>query len=85
MGRQPWIVFQLMLTEKGVSAVVAPGIVLASLVGFTLIYGVLMVADVYLLAKYARARTQDIGNDVVPDWDSGAGVIAPKPASTGAR
>jgi cytochrome bd ubiquinol oxidase subunit I len=85
MGRQPWIVFQLMRTEKGVSTAVAPGIVLASLIGFTLIYGALIVADVYLLAKYARAGTHDIGNDVVPDWEPDAGVIAPKPVSSGAR
>jgi cytochrome bd ubiquinol oxidase subunit I len=85
MGRQPWIVFGLMRTEKGVSTVVAPGMALASLIGFTLIYGALMVADVYLLAKYARAGTHDIGNDVVPDWESDAGVVAPKPVSTGAR
>ncbi len=58
LGRQPWIVFQLMLTEKGVSPVVGGGMVLTSLVIFVLVYGILMVADIYLLAKYSRVPAQ---------------------------
>ncbi len=54
VGRQPWIVFGLMRTEQGVSVVVSVATVLVSLMAFTLLYGALMVADVYLLAKYAR-------------------------------
>ena len=68
MGRQPWIVFGLMKTADGVSLVVAGGTVLASLIIFTLLYGVLMVADIYLLAKYARADTAEVAADVVPSW-----------------
>jgi cytochrome d ubiquinol oxidase subunit I len=61
LGRQPWIVFGLMKTESGVSPTVSAGMVLLSLVSFTLLYGALMVADVYLLAKYAKdeRRTTD--------------------------
>jgi cytochrome d ubiquinol oxidase subunit I len=54
LGRQPWVVFGLMKTQDAVSVVVPPGTVLLSLVVFTLLYGALMVADVYLLAKFAR-------------------------------
>jgi cytochrome d ubiquinol oxidase subunit I len=54
MGRQPWVVFGLLKTQDAVSKSVSAGMVLTSLIGFTLIYGVLMVADVYLLAKYAK-------------------------------
>lgn len=54
MGRQPWIVFGVLRTEEAVSPTVSAGLVLFSLIGFTVLYGVLMVADVYLLAKYAR-------------------------------
>jgi cytochrome d ubiquinol oxidase subunit I len=54
MGRQPWIVFGLLKTAQAVSPNVGWGAVLASLLIFTLIYGVLAVADVYLLARYAR-------------------------------
>ena len=54
VGRQPWIVFGLMLTEDAVSPILGTGTVLFSLLVFTLIYAALMVADVYLLTKYAR-------------------------------
>ncbi|MGD8473234.1 MAG: cytochrome ubiquinol oxidase subunit I [Anaerolineae bacterium] len=54
VGRQPWIVFGLMRTEQGVSVSVSGGMVIFSLLAFVLLYGVLMAADVYLLAKYAR-------------------------------
>lgn len=54
-GRQPWLVVGLMKTETAVSPNVTAGMVLTSLIGFTLVYGVLMVADLYLLKKYAVA------------------------------
>jgi cytochrome d ubiquinol oxidase subunit I len=54
LGRQPWIVYGLKKTADAVSPNVSTGTVLFSVVGFTLLYGVLMVADVYLLAKYAK-------------------------------
>ncbi|MCX7707498.1 MAG: cytochrome ubiquinol oxidase subunit I, partial [Anaerolineae bacterium] len=68
MGRQPWIVFGVLRTEDAISPNVPGGMVLASLIGFTLIYGVLMAADVYLLAKYARADTEEVARDAVPSW-----------------
>lgn len=55
IGRYPWVVFGLMKIENGVSSTVPAGMVLFSLLGFTLIYGTLMVVDVFLLTKYARA------------------------------
>ena len=57
MGRQPWIVFGLLKTAQAVSPTVGMWSVLISLVLFALIYGVLAVADVYLLVKYARGVT----------------------------
>jgi len=68
MGRQPWIVVGLMKTTDGVSPLVADSTVLTSLVVFTLLYAALMVAEVYLLAKYARADTAEVAADVVPSW-----------------
>jgi len=53
-GRQPWIVHGLMLTEQAVSSL-APGAVLFSLVGFIVVYTVLMGVDAFLLVKFARA------------------------------
>lgn len=54
VGRQPWIVFGLMTTDVGVSNVVPGGTVLFSLLGYTLLYAALMVANAYLMVKYAR-------------------------------
>lgn len=54
VGRQPWIVFGLLKTQDAVSPILTPGLVLASLIGFTLLYGGLMVANVYLLKKFAK-------------------------------
>ncbi len=48
--------FGLMTTTQGVSPAVSAGMVLFSLVGFTLLYGALMVADVYLLAHFAKGE-----------------------------
>lgn len=68
MGRQPWIVFGVLKTQDAVSPNVAGGMVLASLLGFTLLYAALIVADVYLLAKYAKAEPAEVAADVVPAW-----------------
>jgi cytochrome bd ubiquinol oxidase subunit I len=55
MGRQPWIVFGLLKTEAGVSPNLTPVDLLISLIGFTLLYGVLAAAMVFLMRKYAIA------------------------------
>lgn len=55
MGRQPWIVMGLLKTEVGFSPNLTVGMVLASLVLFTVVYALLMAADIYLLRKYAKA------------------------------
>lgn len=59
VGRQPWIVFGLLQTSNAASPTVGVASVLTSLIIFTLIYGVLAVADVYLLLKYARKDALD--------------------------
>lgn len=55
IGRQPWVVYGLMKIEDAVSPSVSAGMVLTTLIGFVLLYGLLMFADVFLLAKYAKA------------------------------
>ena len=55
MGRQPWVVYGVMKTENAFSTNLTPGMVLTTLIGFTLIYGLLIFADVYLLRKFAKA------------------------------
>lgn len=59
LGRQPWVVFGLMKTVDGASPNVPAGVIALSLIGFTLVYGVLMAVDVYLLAKFAKAGPED--------------------------
>jgi cytochrome d ubiquinol oxidase subunit I len=54
LGRQPWIVYGLQKTVDAVSPNVSAGEVGLSLAVFTLLYGVLMAADFYLLAKYGK-------------------------------
>jgi cytochrome d ubiquinol oxidase subunit I len=55
LGRAPWVVFGLMKIEDGISNTVPAGFVLLSLILFTVVYGALMVADIYLLRKFATA------------------------------
>lgn len=55
IGRQPWIVQGLLRTVDGVSPLVSAGTVATSLIIFVALYGVLMIADIYLLRKYAMA------------------------------
>ncbi len=53
-GRQPWIVHGLLKTENAMSPNLGAGMVLFSLIGFALIYAILMVVDIYLLLKFAK-------------------------------
>jgi len=55
MGRLPWVVYGLMKVDQAVSPTISTGMVLASLVGFTGVYGLLMAVDVFLLVRFARA------------------------------
>jgi cytochrome d ubiquinol oxidase subunit I len=55
MGRQPWVVFGHLKTMDAVSPNITPGMVFTSLITFAIVYGVLMVADIFLLQKFARA------------------------------
>ncbi len=66
VGRQPWIVFGLMRTEDGVSPSVSgrSGADFSLLV-FTLLYGALMVADIYP-AGQVRPQGSSGGRDDAP-------------------
>lgn len=54
IGRQPWIVYGVLKTSDGVSKSISTSQVWVSLVGFTLLYGILAAIDIFLLTKYAR-------------------------------
>ena len=54
IGRIPWIVYGLMRVEDGLSTIVGAGEVAVSLVVYTLVYAALIVANIYLMSKYAK-------------------------------
>jgi cytochrome d ubiquinol oxidase subunit I len=58
MGRQPWVVYGKLRTADAVSPNLTTGMVITTLLGFTIVYGLLMVADIYLLRKYAVAGAE---------------------------
>jgi len=75
-GRQPWLVFGVMTTAQGVSAGVAAGEVLASLITFTLLYGVLAVIETKLMLRYIAAGAADFEQPVDPaDRDENAPLV----------
>lgn len=74
-ARQPWIVHGLLKTEDAVSPNLSAGMVLFSLIGFALIYAILMVADVYLLVKFAKAGIPAEGLSAA-DTDSATPALA---------
>lgn len=53
-GRQPWIVYGLQRVGEAVSPTVTAASIWISLIGFTLVYGLLAVIGIYLLGKYAK-------------------------------
>jgi len=59
IGRQPWIVFGLQRVEKGVSPLVSAGLIWTSMIGLTLIYGILAVIGVSLLVRFAKQGPDD--------------------------
>ncbi|MEA3439231.1 MAG: cytochrome ubiquinol oxidase subunit I [Chloroflexota bacterium] len=69
VGRFPWTVYGLIKLDESVSPVVSAGMLLTSLIGYVVVYGLLIVATVYLLGKYARAgpAAADISGDLQPE------------------
>ncbi len=56
IGRQPWVVYGLLKTENGVSPTVPASEVLTTLIGQTVVYGILAAIDIYLFLKVIRAE-----------------------------
>jgi len=75
MGRQPWVVYGLLKTAKGVSPI-GTGYVVTTLIGFTAIYSILAIIDFGLMAKYARLDPDSVdehGNPTSSDKDGHEG------------
>jgi cytochrome d ubiquinol oxidase subunit I len=64
VGRQPWIVYHLMRTPAGLSAVVKANVVLTSLILFTIIYFLLFAVFIYLLNDKIQHGPDDA--DLIP-------------------
>ncbi len=65
-ARQPWVVTGLILTRDAISPNLTAGTVLISLIGFVVVYAVLMVFDLYLLLKFAKKGLAAGDSDSVP-------------------
>jgi cytochrome d ubiquinol oxidase subunit I len=59
MGRQPWVVYGLLTTAKGVSPNVATGEVATTLIGFFVVYSILAVIDAWLMVRWAKEPKLD--------------------------
>ncbi len=67
VGRQPWIVHNLMTVQNAVSPRVSAAEVAVSMVIYTLLYAALAVVEVKLFLKYVR-----LGAEAIPDPDHDA-------------
>jgi cytochrome d ubiquinol oxidase subunit I len=70
IGRQPWIVWELMLTSIGTSPVVEAWEIAASLGGFLLIYALLLAVFIYLLnnkIQHGPAPLEEVESTAVGD------------------
>jgi cytochrome d ubiquinol oxidase subunit I len=59
IGRQPWVVYGYLQTSDAISPNLTIGLLWTSIIGFTLIYGVLMGVDIFLLSRFAKATDFD--------------------------
>ena len=71
VGRQPWVAYGLLPTDQAVSPVGA-GVMLTSLIGFSLLLGTLAVTNWVLLARHAARGADDpaLGRPPAPDTDT---------------
>jgi len=74
VGRQPWVVYGLLKTARGVSPI-GTGYVVTTLIGFTAIYTILAVIDFGLMARYAKLDPDEVDEHGAarPEGDGDAG------------
>lgn len=76
VGRQPWIVFGLQKTSDGVSPNVTTGMVATSLIGFTVIYGILAAIFIYLVVHLTKKGPAPATDEASGGQGSESGVLA---------
>jgi cytochrome d ubiquinol oxidase subunit I len=64
VGRQPWVVYNLMRTKDAVSGSVSAGEILASIILFSLIYSLLFGVWLYLLGRQFDKGPQPLEEEV---------------------
>jgi cytochrome d ubiquinol oxidase subunit I len=74
-GRQPWVVQGLLLTRTAVSPSVSAWSVGITLVGFTLLYGVLAAVEGWLMVRAAKAGPDAAGTYADALLDDGSGKL----------
>jgi cytochrome d ubiquinol oxidase subunit I len=80
-GRQPWLVFGLLPTSAGVSPGTTSGEVLTSIIGFTVLYGVLAVVETKLMFRTIRGGLAGTSPAPSPDEPDGPDEALDKPLS----
>lgn len=55
VGRYPWVVYGLVKLQDGVSKAITSGMLWITLIGFILVYGLLIATTIYLMLKFAKA------------------------------
>ncbi len=74
VGRYPWVVYGLVKMEDGVSKAVTGGMLLTSLIGFILVYGLIIAATISLMLKFAK---QGPTANIEPPADFTPSLVAP--------
>ncbi|MEW6203188.1 MAG: cytochrome ubiquinol oxidase subunit I [bacterium] len=67
VGRQPWVVYKVMRTADAVSSSVSAGQVLFSIIMFTMIYGLLFFAWIFLIFREIRMWMATEGDSAVKE------------------
>jgi cytochrome d ubiquinol oxidase subunit I len=70
MGRQPWVVYEVLKTSDAASVVVKPSQVLSSIILFSVVYLLLAVLFLSLLIRMVRKgpTTEALGTDLPETW-----------------
>jgi len=74
MGRQPWIVWELLKTSQALSKAVEAHQILASLVGFTFVYALLFAVFIFLLTRKIQ-HGPDHGEEAEEMPESWKGIV----------
>jgi cytochrome d ubiquinol oxidase subunit I len=59
MGRSPWLVYGMMTQAEGITPSLTPGLALASLIGFGVVYGIVYASGLVYIIKTVRKGTDN--------------------------